>query len=296
MPDDVRLVETRTHIVAVDGDHVVGTIGVLLQPGRVGLVFPVELDRPVESRHVSDGPVSAGPGPDVGARLVEERLIDAALARLRREKAAFAQLTLAAGHPGLAKPFVAHGFRHVTDALLLERRLPSRENRPVLSGPVLNRPDFGRIEAIRCDPEGDAPRLERLIAAINRDSLDCPELDALRSVQDVLAAHRGASAGGRARWWRYEEDGNDVGIVLATTAEDADAWEILFFGVTPEHRGRGLGRQLLMHQEDVAALESPAIRAGVDARNQFAIKTYNLCGFLKTERVEVWIHPLAGAE
>ncbi|QDT54302.1 Acetyltransferase (GNAT) family protein [Caulifigura coniformis] len=258
----LRLVESRTHVVAVEKGRVTGTIGVLAQPGRVGLVFPPELDR-------------ASPA-------VPGALIDAAIRRLEQAGAAFAQLTLPLEDSPQAELFLQHGFSLLTDAAVLQRSL----NSPLP-------PSARSLQSIRCDPVDDADTLGDLIRRINQGTLDCPELDVLRTPADLLAAHRAHSMNGRARWWRFEDDGNDVGIVLGTTAEDDDAWEILFFGVVPEQRGHGFGRILLTRFLENATGETGLVRAGMDVRNAFVESVYEDRGFVETGRFRVWVHPLA---
>lgn len=263
MPD-VRLIESRSHILAVEGDRVTGTIGAIVQPGRVGLVFPLSLDRPA---------------PDV-----PERLIVAAVDRLRRAGAGFAQLVAPPDQSEVAEPFLRCGFSLLADAHMLQLSLtqPARALVPAL-------------DAISCDPAADRGRLIELIRRVNVESLDCPELDALRSCEDLLDAHSGHAREGRARWWRFEDRGNDVGILLACVAEDAAAWEILFFGVVSEQRGRGFGRKMLEQFHATAAHETTTVRVGLDGRNHFAKRLYESAGYVETGRLRVWIHPLSAS-
>ncbi|HVJ69093.1 MAG TPA: GNAT family N-acetyltransferase [Caulifigura sp.] len=265
MPD-VRLIESRSHILAVEGDRVTGTIGVIAQPGRVGLVFPLALDRPT----------SEVPG----------RLISAALDRLRRAGAAFAQLVAPLEQAEVAEPFIDSGFTVLTDALMLQLSLP----------PETSAANRDCLDAIACGPENDRTPLLELIRRVNVGSLDCPELDALRSCEDLLDAHAGHAQDGRARWWRFEHQGKDVGLLLACVAEDAAAWEILFFGVVPEQRGQGYGRKMLEQFQSIAAREITAIRAGLDSRNAFAARVYEDAGYAELGRLRVWIHPLRPSE
>ena len=258
---NLRLIESRTHVIAVEGDRVTGTIGVSLQPGRVGLVFPPELDR--------------------AAGNVADRLIDAAVRRLSRAGAAFIELVLDPKDESVAAPFLRAGFQHLTDAVLLEKHLDRT---------VANAPPSG-LEATAVEPGSDRNRLIDLIRRINSGSLDCPELDAWRTPTDLLDAHHSHSLGGRARWWRYAADGADVGLVFGTVAEDDEAWEILFIGVVPEQRGNSFGCRMLDHFHAHAATQSPIVRVGVDSRNHYARTLYNNCSYRQTGRVRVWIHP-----
>jgi mycothiol synthase len=255
------IVETRQHVVAVEGDRVTGTLGVLLQPGRVGLVFPPELDR------ASD---------DVGTLLV-----DAALRRLKRDGAAFAQLTLSPQQAGLERPFVRCGFEFLTEAVTMEWR-PGADTAAASDDPGLR--------GVMCDPVADRSRVIDLIRRIHFGSLDCPELDSLRSPEDLFEAHAGHSSGDRARWWRYEEGASDMGIALGAEIDGESTWELLYFGILPEQRGRGQGRRLMGDFLRRATREGRSVRVGFDVRNRFAETVYRSVGFAHGSSLRVWIH------
>lgn len=258
----LRLVETGNHVVAIEDERVVGTIGVLGRPDGVGLVFPPELD---------GGPVD-----------LAEQLVSAALGRLRRAGVAFAQLTLPVAESAQAGPFVRSGFVPLTEALMLGRTLDSTTSEEFCS----------ELTPVACDPFADEHLLTELIARISQGSLDCPELDQFRTPSMLLAAHREASLDGRARWCRYEAHGVTVGATLATVVDDEDAWELLFFGVCPEARGRGYGAAMLDLMMSEARRHTTRIRTAVDVRNRYAIECYVDAGYSEEGRVQVWIHSL----
>ena len=115
----------------------------------------------------------------------------------------------------------------------------------------------------------------RAIAATYRDSLDCPRLNGLRDIEDVIAGHK-ASGEFDPRLWAVLAEGEEpLGVLLLSRAAPADTLELVYLGLTPAARGRGLGG-VLMRQALAAAAASGAGRLSlaVDEGNTPALKLY----------------------
>ncbi|MBX3443730.1 MAG: GNAT family N-acetyltransferase [Planctomyces sp.] len=255
-------VAERRLIAHRDGD-VVGTIGVVPQPHGIGLIFPPQ---------VVGGEEQAP---------VERLLIQGAVERLRLQGVALAQVVLADAERELAARFGECGFRRLTTALILEREL---------LGLAAGAPPSGALRARACDPERDRADLVRLIERIGVGSLDCPELDPFRPAAAQLDGHRAACAGGASAWWTYAVEGTLAGAAFCAVFPETQTCELLFFGVAPEFRGRGLGRGVLEHVCAVAAGERLHLRAAVDSRNSYARSAYAAAGFRESDSVEIWVH------
>src|SRR5690348_13385932 len=96
-----------------------------------------------------------------------------------------------------------------------------------------------------------------------------PELEGLRSLDDVLASHR---AGGRFvadRWQvgRVRGEPGSAAVLLLSGVPDRDAWEVAYLGLTPPARGRGLGRAVLAHAAALARPHAARLELAVDVRN-----------------------------
>ena len=144
---------------------------------------------------------------------------------------------------------------------------------PVAPGFVLDGSEFGRIDA--------STRLEvaRLLEATYRDTLDCPGLAGLRATTDVLEGHFGTGAR-RRHWLLARERGVALGVCLLNLSPDGRGCELVYFGLAPEARGRGVGAVLLdAGLEAVARSGASSVSLAVDARNMPAKKLYESRGF-----------------
>ena len=125
-------------------------------------------------------------------------------------------------------------------------------------------------------------------------SFDMPELEGVRSLDDVIAAHR---AGGRfdpSRWKiaTLPDDPESAAVLLMTDQPDRGLWEIAYLGLTPPARGRGLGEVVLAYALEMARPHSPRLVLAVDARNKPAFRLYRKAGFLPFDRRSVHLRIL----
>lgn len=170
----------------------------------------------------------------------------------------------------------AGGMPHVTDLVYLEA--DTRREVPVRPGlPLIDWRPFG-------------PETEEEFRSVLREtytgSLDMPELEGLRSLDDVLASHQ---AGGRfvaERWrlGRVRAEPAAAAVLLLSSLPDRDAWEVAYLGLTPAARGRGLGRAVLAHAADLARPHAARIELAVDVRNLPAHSLYKNAGLRPFDR------------
>jgi len=123
-----------------------------------------------------------------------------------------------------------------------------------------------------------------------KDTLDCPELNGVRGVEEVIAGHRGQSHFDPNLWLLALVDGLPVGVLLLTRSPETLDWEISYVGVVPEARGRGFGRELVL--KALAAAQTggaPYLTLSVDARNHPARELYRVLGFEVYDRREVFL-------
>lgn len=231
------------------------------------------------------GRIAAVWAPEVSTRwgrdALAERLLRAALGAHRAEGVAVAQALVDARSPRRAGPDLARGgLARVTDLIYLAR---DTDPLPVPAG----------TPRLDWRPYADAA-LPAFVAALDStyvDSLDMPELEGIRGLEDVLASHR---AGGRfdpSRWQLGTVEGEPDALALAllTAAPDRDAWEVSYLGLSPSARGRGLGRAALAHALDLARPHAPRLELAVDARNLPADRLYRASGFRPFDRRGVYL-------
>ena len=90
-------------------------------------------------------------------------------------------------------------------------------------------------------------------------SLDMPELEGLRSLDDVLASHRAAGRFVPERWrvGRLRGEPDAAAVLLLASMPDRDAWEVAYLGLNCAARGRGLGPPCFLRRRARAPLRPP---------------------------------------
>lgn len=206
-------------------------------------------------------------------------LIGHALAWLAGRGVTLAQALPAQQDLGDHERLARAGFQHLSDLLYLlcpDTSLPRELPTSVL-----------RFESY--DDANDA-RLRSVIERTYEGSLDCPELDGLREMNDVLAGYRATGVYSPERWLIATRDGRDVGCLLLADDPALGHVELVYMGIVPEARGRGLGLQLVRHgQWLTGAAGRPRMVVSVDAANAPAIDMYTAAGFTVWDKRPVYI-------
>jgi ribosomal protein S18 acetylase RimI-like enzyme len=106
--------------------------------------------------------------------------------------------------------------------------------------------------------------------------LDCPALAGQRDIEDVVAGHRAAGEFRPELWFLLMGEGEEaLGVALVAPAPPTDATELVYLGLTPAARGRGLGDVLMrqaLHATHAHGLSR--LTLAVDAGNGPALKLY----------------------
>jgi ribosomal protein S18 acetylase RimI-like enzyme len=113
-----------------------------------------------------------------------------------------------------------------------------------------------------------------------------PELEGTRSLDDILEGHRSAGRFFADRWQlgRIPGEPDAAAVLLLAEIAGRNAWEIVYLGLTPPARGRGLGREALQHALDLTRPHAPWIELAVDLRNVPATRLYQSSGFVVRDR------------
>lgn len=124
-------------------------------------------------------------------------------------------------------------------------------------------------------------------------SLDCPDLNGLRTIEEIVLSHRHTGIHDP-RLWLIAKVGDDpVGVVLLTHVPLQSAMEIVYVGVVPEARGCSYGSCLVrLAIENAVRTNSEHLMLAVDHRNHYARKIYSSFGFEETDRRRAWIRKL----
>ena len=115
----------------------------------------------------------------------------------------------------------------------------------------------------------------RAIAETYRQSLDCPRLNGLRDIEDVIAGHKASGEFDPRLWAMLCEGERAVGALLLSRASPPETLELVYLGLAPWARGRGLGDVMMRQALAAAAAEGAArLSLAVDSENAPALNLY----------------------
>jgi len=182
-----------------------------------------------------------------------------------------------------AAAWTAGGLRHLASLDYMERPQPA-DVPAALPGPVI---------ALVPWEAADRDGLERLLVETYVETLDCPGLAQMRTPRDILDGHLAAGEHDPALWTIAFRGARAVGALLLSPSAATDSVEVVYLGIVPEARGRGLGRAMLAHGMRLAAhRRERTLALAVDARNTPAVALYARSGFRTVRRREAFVaHP-----
>jgi ribosomal protein S18 acetylase RimI-like enzyme len=207
---------------------------------------------------------------------LEDALLQHACAWMRQRGVKLVQTLLAPEETFLADPLVRNGFSAITRLWYMRHDL----NLPV---DCLNTPSRLNYQTF-----ADDALFRQTLLRTYEGTLDCPEVNGIRGIDEVLEGHRAQGAFEPQRWWLVRiQDRRDarpteqpMGVLMMTEIPESGDWEVAYMGVVPEARRRGFGREILLYALcEARAAAVPAVTLSVDARNQPAWNLYRSLGF-----------------
>lgn len=215
------------------------------------------------------------------------RVVDAAVASLQEADVDLAQALLDPATPDEESIFLAGGFRRLAELDYLERPVPRFGSVPP--------PDLPSDVMVEPWQSTERARLIDLLTRTYENTLDCPGLAGLRRSADILDGHLASGTPLRDGWHILRVAGADAGALLLNRSSDGTTIELVYLGLTPEARGRGLGRALLTF--GLAGLDDDPARTvvlAVDRANLPAVGLYRRAGFRFALRRVALVRPVRG--
>lgn len=128
------------------------------------------------------------------------------------------------------------------------------------------------------------------ITATYADSLDCPKLSGLRPVSDTIETHKRTGTFSARTWRLAMAGGEPLGVGLLN--ENQGRGDLVYLGVVPAARHRGIGRAILERAiRDTAEMDLPQMGLAVDVSNTPALRLYEGAGFREIRRRLAWFVP-----
>ena len=117
------------------------------------------------------------------------------------------------------------------------------------------------------------------IQASYEQNLDCPGIDGVRSMEDVIAGHRSAGEFDAKNWMLVTRESKPVAVLLLAKTIAGDALELVYIGLAVSARGRGLSDELLkLALSRAEELSCRRLTTAVDSHNTPAMRVYLRAG------------------
>lgn len=244
---------------ALMGMRIVGTVLARPLGGRAAFVWPPRIAEPNEE--------------------LADRLLARACQWCQESGITLAQALLADDADLDRQRLLRGGFTHAADLLYLlcpDREFPRQEPASGL--------DFEPYSP------GEHERFKQVVGATYEQSLDCPSIDGLRDLDDVLAGYRATGVFDPGRWFIVRRAASDVGCLILSDDPVQQHWELTYMGVVAGSRGAGLGLSIVRHAQWLAGCAGRRrLVLSVDASNDPALDMYSRAGFIAWERRAVFV-------
>lgn len=132
---------------------------------------------------------------------------------------------------------------------------------------------------------GEPGRLAAIIEQSYIGTCDCPGLEGVRPMDEVLEGYRSQGTYVPQHWYLVRDAAGDAAVLMLAYHRDAANSELVYMGVTPRARGRRLGEQIARFALHAAAeMGAERLVLAVDAANEPALEIYRRVGFVQWDR------------
>src|SRR5262249_26787732 len=137
----------------------------------------------------------------------------------------------------------------------------------------------------QCDRE----QFHQTLLATYTDTMDCPEVNGVRTIDEIIEGHRVQGLHDSGRWWLALRGDQPAGVLLLTELPEWGGWDVSYLGVVPGARRKGVGttlaRKALVEAHTAGAAQ---LTLALDVRNLPASQLYRSLGFAPFDKREVY--------
>lgn len=210
----------------------------------------------------------------------EDLLMRHAVQYLRQRGVKIAQALLAPVEAPLGAALERNGFPHITHLWYMQHDLEI----PVqwLTLPA-------RLEFEPYEP-GNAALFHKTLWHTYDETQDCPEVNGVRTIDEVIVGHQAQGLYDPDRWWLTTLEGKPVGVMMLMQLPETGDWDVSYMGVVPEARHQGFAREMLLRALfEARAADVVNVTLSVDGRNRPAWNLYRSIGFEPFDRREIYL-------
>ncbi len=239
-----------------DSGALLGTHRVRLLPGGLAIATVPELE-----------------APDVS---IAEALAATTCSWLRAQGATVCQLFASQGERDAIAVLEDQGFRRITKVVHFEREVDA------------DAPPPSRGLALHACESLSPTELVALMATYD-GTLDCPELNGVRTPDEVLASFATVPPLW-GHWYVLSREARILGLLRIEGGLEPKALDIAYLGLVLEARGQRLADELLKLANRLAiATGNATIHLTVDVRNEPALRLYRRHGFRECGQQDVYL-------
>jgi mycothiol synthase len=238
-------------LIAEAEETIIAATWVQFTPGNAAAVWPPAFDSPATP------PLMA---------VVDQQL--------KSHGTALAQMLFSPTEPIAEKLVAVGGFSKLADLAYFTLE---RANFP----PYSDKPDLEFVPRANDFPN----QLHALIEQSYEGTLDCPELNDVRTPAEVVEGYKVQGSFDPDKWFLVRRAGNNLGILTLTEHPPGETWELVYMGVVPSARGRGFGEAIVRFGiEQTRQSNADRLVLAVDERNTRALEMYRRVGFVMWDR------------
>ncbi len=260
--DMVRLGELQRQgvWVATESNLIMGAMICLKVPGASALVWPPQAE------------------PGAQRTAIEDTLMMHCNGWLRGQGVRIAQCLLEEKDQLLAVPLLRNEFQKITALEYLRHDLTLVPAKPT--------------DALRYQTycETDPALFRATLEKTYQGSLDCPELNGVRTMEEIVAGHVAQGRHDPNRWWLAFDGDLPVAVLLLTATPEWRGWDLSYLGVVPTARRQGFARNLARKAIGEARRAGQSkLTLSVDRRNVPARALYEQLGFVFYDYRDVYL-------
>ena len=243
-----RKIDTNSIWIAVHQDQIVWAMLPVVSLGRTMLIFtPSVLFNQTPARAISQ----------LGHELCEH---------YAHRGVQMAQMLIDPADRPIINAYCEGGFSELAELVYLQKAVRGRDTNP----PAM--PAGFSVKNYSFDTHS---QFVQVIKQSYEQSLDCPALNGLRDMNDVIAGHQATGEFDPRMWWIFYEQEDPVAVLLLARIPQVSSVELVYLGLAKRARGRGIGDLLMQHAlATTAALGRENLSLAVDSKNQPALALY----------------------
>jgi len=199
--------------------------------------------------------------------------IDSICQRLAGQNVQLAQVLLDPTDHATIDTYANRGFSRMAELIYLHRTL--RSTGSSIAAPP---PPAAEFELQSYSPATHDAFAAAIVASY-QNSLDCPALNGVRDIADVITGHKAAGEFDPEDWFLLSRRGQPAAVLLLNRTPQIEHMELVYLGLAPPVRGLGIGNYLMnlaLHR--VRQRNFAGLTLAVDSRNAPALRLYHRHG------------------